>query len=60
MYLFCYVSVLIFIYLQIKLNENEDVWYDLVLENDLVVLVQVMWDWLDYFKVRVVNGIIVF
>lgn len=60
MYLFCYVSVLIFIYLQIKLNENEDVWCDLVLENDLVVLVQVMWDWLDYFKVRVVNGIIVF
>lgn len=60
MYLFCYVLVLIFIYLQIKLNENEDVWYDLVLENDLVVLVQVMWDWLDYFKVRVVNGIIVF
>lgn len=60
MYMFCYVSVLIFIYLQIKLNENEDVWYDLVLENDLVVLVQVMWDWLDYFKVRVVNGIIVF
>lgn len=60
MYMFCYVSVLIFIYLQIKLNENEDVWYDLVLENDLVVLVQVMWDWLDYFKVRVVNDIIVF
>lgn len=58
-HLFCYVSVLTFIYLQTKLNENEDAWHDLVLENDPVVLAQVMWDWLDHLKVRVVNGIIV-
>lgn len=59
MHLFCYVLVLTFIYLQTKLNENEDAWHDLVLENDPVVLAQVMWDWLDHLKVRVVNGIIV-
>ncbi|XP_061179214.1 protein tyrosine phosphatase domain-containing protein 1-like [Saccostrea echinata] len=37
--------------LETKLNESEDAWHDLVLENDPVVLAQVMWDWLDHLKV---------
>lgn len=56
MRLFCFVLILTLILLQTKLNESEDAWHDLVLENDPVVLAQVMWDWLDHLKVRVVNG----
>ncbi|XP_056001516.1 protein tyrosine phosphatase domain-containing protein 1-like isoform X2 [Ostrea edulis] len=37
--------------LEMMLNDSEDAWNDLVLENDPVVLAQVMWDWLDHLKV---------
>lgn len=43
-------------HLETKLNESEDAWHDLVLENDPLVLAQVMWDWLDHLKVPVLRA----
>nr|XP_022301729.1 protein tyrosine phosphatase domain-containing protein 1-like isoform X2 [Crassostrea virginica] len=42
--------------LERNLNQSEDAWHNLVMENDPVVLAQVMWDWLDHLKVPVLRA----